>query len=226
MEAEKIINTIANYFVHISTCVAIVTGFKNRKGKSELRLLFLYPLISFLQVIIAGSISLFKFEELLEFTIIRFSIIAFIVGEFLLIYDFFAHVVNHPIVKRILIAIFKSYLFVCLFYAIVADRSQLHPSNLYIMQAFTMLLAAVLYFIDLFHRPSFPFLLRDPSFWVAIGVLFYFSCTLPLYLFPKFVFSSDGTTAEKGFYAINYFSYGILFLLITKAYRCKKTETQ
>jgi hypothetical protein len=40
---------------------------------------------------------------------------------------------------------------------------------------------SVFYFFELFQRPQSVNLIRNPDFWICSGLLFYFSCSFPIY---------------------------------------------
>jgi hypothetical protein len=58
----------------------------------------------------------------------------------------------------------------------------------------------VFYFFELFQRPQSINLSRNPDFWICSGLLFYFSCTFPIYgmansirTFPLFILNNLNT---------------------------------
>jgi hypothetical protein len=62
-------------------------------------------------------------------------------------------------------------------------------------------------------------------FWISLAVIFYFSCTIPLFLLNDFVYNKKGIK-DLTIYSINNISYSIMFLLIAKAYLCPAKNTQ
>jgi hypothetical protein len=83
-----------------------------------------------------------------------------------------------------------------------------------------LLIPTFFYFFQLFKLSPTLNLFDQPTFWINIGILFAFSCTLPLtileYFNQKFVYSNFY------FYYINFISYSALYVAIIRAYCCQR----
>jgi hypothetical protein len=67
----------------------------------------------------------------------------------------------------------------------------------YALGCLLTIFCCVYYFWELFQRPSSVNLGRQPAFWICSGLLFYYTCTFPLYgainmlkLFPRVILSN------------------------------------
>lgn len=82
----------------------------------------------------------------------------------------------------------------------------------------------LVYFYELFANPKQIFLKSHPSFWIVTGILFYNTCTLPVFLLDTFFQKKSPFYSDLSF-SLNYIVYGILFLLMIKAYLCRRKTT-
>lgn len=67
----------------------------------------------------------------------------------------------------------------------------------YALGCLLIIICCAYYFLELFQRPSSVNLSRQPAFWICSGLLFYYTCTFPLYgainllkLFPRVILSN------------------------------------
>lgn len=210
-------------FCCICSGIAVYIGFSNKKKFSALKLFYIYPLASLLQIAIAIFLYPFVKRQIYK-QVSHAAINIFMVTEFLLIFNFFKHVLESKAAQFIISIIAVTYFIVISIEWFALQYFYNFPVDLFAVQAICILVPAFYYFFDLFKRPTKPNLLKDFSFWVSLSIIFYFSCTLPLFLLKDFAYKKDGIITEANLYSINFICYGIMFLLITKAYLCPKTE--
>jgi len=84
----------------------------------------------------------------------------------------------------------RSILWVVFIYPIVAFTNIFYIQGMAVFHTSTFCLGSLLvvsfciyYFFELFQRPVALNLLREPAFWICSGLLFYFSCSFPLFGF-------------------------------------------
>ena len=212
------------FLMFICSGCGMIIGFIHRNKFPELKYLYIYPLASFSQFIIANLTLISKIGITIEDSIINISLNLFTITEFIIIYIFFKKVLLSKLNKKILRFSAIVYFFTGLINWIIIENSFSPPTYSYIYQSIAILIPVCLYFIELFKKPIVPDLLNEPSFWVTTGMAFYFACTLPLFLMEDFVYNKAGYIYEMELFSINFICYGILFLLITKAYLCRKRE--
>lgn len=87
-------------------------------------------------------------------------------------------------------------------------------------QAFLLIVACALYYVDLFTKEPKLKLMDDPSFWVITGLAFFMLCTLPFSILGMHLIKVDFQLYVQLFMIFEVF-YWILFLMIIKAYFCK-----
>lgn len=206
--------------------IALVIGFKLKNKFPALNIFYLYPLASLLQsatsLIIYDTHNRFNLKNYISVTNAATNV--FMLAEFLLIYHFFQKVLLSKSIKQILRVITAVYIIILItdwfFYKEFFNWS----TYILVAQAVLILVPALYYFFDLFKNPVVPDLLKTYSFWISLGVVIYFSCTLPIFLFKNFAYNEKGLLTEANLYSINSICYGIFFLLITKAYLCPKKD--
>ena len=102
----------------------------------------------------------------------------------------------------------------------VSDNTQ---SRVYTLEAIILLLGCTFYFIQTFRALPFTNIKREPSFWIATGLLYFFSCTLPYSLIENYLRENHYQLMLK-FYSIFYLFYILLFYMIIKAYLCQRKK--
>jgi hypothetical protein len=190
--------------------------------------MFLYPLSSLIQTIFSYALTYFCPKMNIQNIIrsINLSINLFLIIEFISIFIFFYQVVLIGKLKKILKLILSTYI-LTLFYLWYVDNPLLnYPFELVFIQAVYVLLIAIICLIDLFKNNPKGSLLNEPSLWIITGSLLYFLCTMPIYIAREFVFEANGDLIEEGLYSINYICYSIFFLLIIRAYLCRRIAQQ
>lgn len=212
----------------IASIICTIYGFIKRNKFKELKWLFIYPLFSSIQTILDFLVG-YVFNEIpteSRSLTHSYSINFFLAIEFFSIYLYIYLSTEADKFKKILGVLFVLYFLIILISWFVYKGLSKYPFNLIFIQAFLILLLAIIRLIDLFKNTPTINLFNTPSFWIIIGSLFYFLCTLPIYIARNFVFLADGYAIENGIYSINFICYSIFFLLIIRAYLCKPTAKQ
>ena len=206
-------------FSIICCLVTITIGYKSRYKFPELKFLYLYPLASFIQLIIAFCLDATGSDIRSIFE--RISTNIFLLIEFVLIFNFFWKILKLRLTKNIMTVIAGFYFITLSIFWGLLKGILTFPTNFFLIQAFCIIILGYSYFYELFKTPLASNLLNEPPFWVVIGLVSYFECTLPLFFMKDFIIDKMGIIRELDLYAINFFCYGIMFMLITKAYLCK-----
>lgn len=93
----------------------------------------------------------------------------------------------------------------------------------YLIQALSLLVLCINYYITIYRNKNNLVLEEEPSFWIATGLTFFMVSTLPFSIFSRYLH----TTAYPAFrelYSIFYLFYSLLFLIIIKAFTCERPE--
>jgi hypothetical protein len=89
-------------------------------------------------------------------------------------------IVYHPRAKRYLLVLLLSYPTVALLNILFVQRNGFHTMT-YALGSFLIITFCIYYFWELFQRLNSVQLSRQPAFWVCSGLLFYYTCTFPIY---------------------------------------------
>lgn len=162
----------------------------------------------------------FNFVCYLDYLLTLIELLTFIV--------FFHSAIKNNKSKKILIlasSIFFIYFLFELFLnpefpANVSDNTQ---SRVYTLEAIILLGGCGFYFIEVFKDFPFSNIKTEPSFWVATGLLFFLSCTLPYSLIENYLRKAQ-YQLMLNFYSVFYLFYILLFSLIIKAYLCQNKK--
>ncbi len=108
----------------------------------------------------------------------------------------FREIVHVPLVKKVFSYFVLIYPIVGLFDIFIFQRGGFQTMT-YALGCLLVIICCVYYFWELFQRPSSVNLARQPAFWICSGLLFYYTCTFPLYgainmlnLFPRVILSN------------------------------------
>jgi len=199
---------------------AAFVSYRHRNKFVELKYFHLYPIASLSQGIFACvTVAFLDGNSAWEYS--RISIIVFVFLEAMLLYNFFSNVIKVNSLKFILKVLFVGFLL----YSIgvfVLTNSFLNSGMIITGETCVVILSVCLYFIQLFRIPTSHDIIEEPAFWINIGILFVFSCTLPamtLSFFGQALILSDSY-----FFIINFVGYSVLFLFIIRGYLCRKEE--
>lgn len=108
-------------------------------------------------------------------------------------------------------------LFRDLFHYSILSQSTLH--NVFTWQASFLIIACIIYYLQIFQLPPHIKLREDPVFWVATGLVFFMICTLPLSLAINHIRTSS-LLLYRQLFSIFYIFYCLLFLMIINAFLC------
>ena len=215
---EIIQNTSVCYFTEIIMFVAcwicLFSLIKNRGKFPEFDFLILYPLASILQAFTIYSSILFKLGDKL----IQASISTFILIEFLVLYRIMFRIISIPKFQKITNVFFYSFILYLTVTWAFTNAFFNTSYKVFLAQTLCMLIPTFLYFLQLFSFSPQKNLRNNPEFWIAIGCLFYFSTTIPLFFLASVV------SIYKFFFlnSINYIAYSVLYLFIARAFLCSK----
>jgi hypothetical protein len=170
---------------------------------------------------IAHDILLYRRYYMLALYIDFFDTIVEFLAFFFLIRNHIVSVEMRKILNPLL-SIFLSLVFIYFIYYKIghADINNYFLQGIFTIQASLLILACILYYIDLFKRTPDLNLSGLPSFWAVAGLSFFMLCTLPFSMLGFYLIKTNSRLYYQLFSIFNIF-YCILFLMIIKAYFCK-----
>jgi hypothetical protein len=90
-------------------------------------------------------------------------------------------IIDNPKVKRVILCILVLYPLVSLLNIIFIQKTTSFHTITYSLGCLIVVALCIYYFFELFQLTRTGNLLRQPAFWICSGLLFYYSCTFPLY---------------------------------------------
>ena len=209
--------------------LTLIISLKNRKRHNTLRFFPIYT-VCLLTVFISGYIVIYS-PKLYSYSVTTFNFINYIDYLFILIelsifLHFFLSIVENRIIRRILIfltVMFIPYYFIESYHDKYFPRSisETTQSRVYTIESLILLLPCFAYFYELFKKPPVLNLKKEPAFWIVTGWSFFATCTLPYSLLENYLRKSHSSLMTE-LYSVFYIFYILLFIMIIKAYSCKK----
>ena len=200
----------------LSALVACILSVVHRKKFPELKFMGLYPMASLVQGIVTYYTWIFREHRRVDLM----SESLFIACEFIILYFFFQKIIILRRFKLFIRIIFFSHITYMILMWTFADAFHSYTQKIYLVDSLCVLSFCFIYLFQLFKLPPELNLLNNPTFWITIGCLFYFSCTIPLF----FAESILGSLPQyHTIYSINFLAYTFLFMFISKAFLCTPT---
>jgi hypothetical protein len=122
----------------------------------------------------------------------------------------------------------KIILFILILYPVIAAINILFIQKVnsfhtvtYSLGGLIIVALCIYYFFELFQKTTNVNLLRQPSFWICCGLLFYYSCSFPLYGFNNLLASSASRAVMKNLMFVFQILDVLLYLSFTIAFLCR-----
>ncbi len=204
----------------VCTIAAVFVTYRRKNKFKELKYFYLYPIASLAQTIFS-LVVVGCLDGKIESKCMHISVEVFLFLEVLLIYNFSSNVIKMNSHRLILKVFFIAFLFYSIGILFFTDTI-FNSGKIITAETCIIILSVCFYFIELFRLPPTLNIMDEPAFWINIGVLFLFSCTLPsvvlMYLVDMYILS------DSYYYFINFMGYSVLFLFIIRGYLCRKKE--
>jgi hypothetical protein len=205
----------------ITALITLILGIYHRNKFYELRMMAFYPLASLLQ---SGIYYYWIYTARNDnWKVGRIGISVFILVEFLIFLKFFNDIIILNNLRKKIKVIAVTFFIYLISMWIFTDAFYKNPSKVYLPESLCVLFFCFMYFFQIFRLPPELSLLNSPSFWITIGCLFYFSCTIPLFFAYQILFFLPN---YYSIFSINYLAYTILFIFISKAFLCNPVPTK
>ena len=208
----------------ITSLIGLFIYLSQKNKNKELKIFAIYlAVFPIIPIINCFYFEIFKpgYPSLLFSNLLKYEDYFFTIFEYLVFQSFFIRA-SRLYQKHLMVQqwIFLLCALILLVTSIFFNRKLLYETLffLFTLQAICLIISAVMKFIEIFQVPEFNELHKEPSFWIAIGILILTLCTLPFSFLLNF-HKLDSFTGQL-FLIFNFF-YCILFILIIKAFLCK-----
>ena len=197
---------------------ATFVSYKNRYKFKELEYFHLYPLCGLLQAFIA-IFSMIFLQRSIGKKIEELSVNLFSISEAALFLYFSIKITQIKRLRKLLEVLFFVFTLYSIYSWSFTDSLFHNASKLIGAEALLALIAIYCYFFQLFTQPVVEKIIDKPAFWINLGFLFLFSCTLPL---TALDFIQRVASPNFYLYYLNFLAYSVLYLIVIKAYLCKE----
>lgn len=199
-----------------------------KNNQKKLTHIFIYYFIAYfiLSVIMSAHSLLGLRYHFVIGLICRFSDCIFTVFEFVLFSVFFKKILKGAPFKRILRILFVIFS-VASGFILIYDTYLVGAPKwssiffLYNIEAISLLILCIFYYVEIFRRTPILNLLQEPSFWVVTGLSFVMISTLPFSLLSDYIINSDKPLFYNLF-SLFYIFYSLLFLMIVRGHLCRQ----
>lgn len=141
-----------------------------------------------------------------------FSVFAFIFYMFVV-----RHVIFSKTVKRVILYIMSLYAISALVNILFIQHVNTFHTVTYSLGCFLIVVISIYYFYELFQVPRSINLKKEPAFWIVAGLLFFYSCTLPILGVLNYVPDAIAFSLEPIITILNV----LLYSLFTIAFLCR-----
>lgn len=219
-------------FVILCQVTALFAYIKYWK-KEKIYSLFLLYIISGLILFILSPIILYHFKgDLRRRTILTESLnISFAFVEFSVFCYFLRSILKSVFVLHVIKFCSALFLIGILFFIFKMTNPQSSNAEIRIItdrviftELTTIGLLTLIYFFELFRPSSYTDLVKSPSFWIIVFSLLY-TLVIPPILFLSEIIKIEDFDTLRLFFSLHYFSFGLVFIGITKALLCKRPLT-
>lgn len=198
---------MAMAFEWVSLLVAL---FCFKKFKLPVFLRF-FPFFLFVTVTFEAFGHYLLARDIVNYTIFNF----FGIFEFSFYSFVLYHIITNTGLKAFVLYAVLIYMIVALAYNFIEFKNRFH-SLIYVTGSALTVCFSCFYFYGLFRTPTSRNPARHPGFWICFGLLFYYSCTIPIYTFSDFI---AGTIFEVYSFILGICNY-LLYTCFTIAFIC------
>jgi|SRR5450432_1371569 len=167
--------------------VIIISFFASVIGLALVKDYRIPVLISFSLFLLLSSIVEYigwKLSMSFKNTVLLYNL--FSLFEFLFYLFFFRSVFTSRRTKKAITVVMIAYFAVALINMFFIQKNTFH-SHTYVLGCLLVAIFSTAYFYFLFRFPETGSLVKNPFFWIGIGLLFYYTCTIPVYGLQNFI---------------------------------------
>ena len=147
-----------------------------RQGPSDIYLRLFPPFLLVVSILLGMSSYL---AYLGKHNIIPFNLLTIV--QLCFYFFLLNRIIRNKIVRNIALNLIWIYPVIALVNILFIQKSDTFHTITYSFGGLLVVALAIFYFFELFQRPQSVNLSRNPDFWIASGLLFYFSCSFPIY---------------------------------------------
>ena len=130
-------------------------------------------------------------------------------------------IIHNRLVKRIILGILAVYPAICLVNAFFIQKMTSFHTVTYSIGCLIIVALCIYYFFELFQQTRTVNLLNSPAFWICSGLLFYYTCSFPLYGVANVLYRIVPHAIIKNLWIVFQLLDVLLYLSFTIAFLCR-----
>lgn len=210
-----------NFPIHwIFLCISFLTGLTVYFQKGAPLYLKLFPpflLVTGVVEVIARILDIRHVSNILLFnffSIVDFCFLLYVMRE----------IIKNKKVKKLILNFFWAYPLLAILNILFVQKNNFH-SITYSLGCLLLVGVSIFYFFELFKFPKSTTLVRESNFWIATAILFFYSCSFPLFGLVNFL-SSIPSVIVRSVGVILVLLNILLYSLFTIAFLCRLRFTK
>ena len=200
------------YFIALSVIVGFIAISRGRVAR-YLRLFPFFLLIALANEIVSWQLGLRNIHNIAFYNF--FSVGAFVFYMYML-----SEMIFSKLVKKWILYFAAAYAVGALYNILFIQGIDTFHTITYSIGCFMIVAVSIYYFLELFQRPRYVDLKKEPAFWIASGLLFFFACTPAIFGLINYIASIPDTNPETLFPLISILNVS-LYSLFTIAFLCR-----
>jgi len=144
----------------------------------------------------------------------------FLVFEFVFYFFMLRQIIRNKIIKQIILHLLWLYPLMALFNIYFIQKITIFNSMTYSFGCLLMVAICIYYFFELFQHPYSGSLFREPAFWICSGLLFFYSCSFPIFSLLNFLNNASNIIIRNLGTILNLMN-DLLYLSFTIAFLCR-----
>jgi len=161
------------FFIALSMLVGFITVSFKRNNPRYLQIFPFFLMVTLAGELLGWQMGLRNHNNSAVYNYL--TLVAFAYYMYLLRY-----VVVNLLARRIILGVIISYVIGTVTYILLILESGAFHTLTYIIGCSLIVVLSIYYFYELFQAPRAVNLMREPAFWIVIGLLFFYSSTLPV----------------------------------------------
>ncbi len=140
--------------------------------------------------------------------------------EFIFYFYILRLIIKNKKAKKIILTCLFIFPFLCAYEIIFVMKHDGFHSITYALGCLIIVSMCVYYFLELFQLPQSIDLKREPAFWICSGLLFYYTCSFPLFAFVNYLNNLPVFVAKNLSLLVSLTNY-LLYTSFTISFLCR-----
>jgi hypothetical protein len=199
------------YFMSVSLIASIVMYFR----KNQLLYLKIFPLFLLLTIEVEAAGTIMSGKNINTSSLYNI----FTTLEFVFYFWMLRQIIKNSIAQKIILYCLCLYPVLVLTAILFWIKPGYFHAPTYALGCLLVVAICIYYFFELFQLPHSVNLIREPAFWICSGLLFFYSCSFPIFGLANIINQLPGFIVRNIEVILNIMN-GLLYSLFTIAFLC------